>query len=54
MESLVKLSFYCFAAGSIAVAASWVSYVLFTIGRVRLRQAELQTSAGTTVRASKA
>lgn len=54
METLVKLSFYCFAAGSIAVAASWISYVLYTIGRVRLRQTELQTSAGTTVRASSA
>lgn len=54
METLVKLSFYCFAAGSIAVVASWVSYVLYTIGRVRLRQTELQTSAGTTVRTSSA
>ncbi|MGE3798271.1 MAG: c-type cytochrome biogenesis protein CcsB [Thermomicrobiales bacterium] len=54
METLVKLSFYCFAAGSIAVSASWVSYILYTIGRVRLRQGELQTSAGTTVRASHA
>ncbi len=51
MESLVKLSFYCFAAGSICVAASWLSYILYTIGRVRLRQASLQTSAGTTVSA---
>jgi cytochrome c-type biogenesis protein CcsB len=49
METLVKMSFYCFAAGSIAIAGSFASYLLYTIGRVRLRQAALQTSAGTTV-----
>ncbi|MEZ4500624.1 MAG: c-type cytochrome biogenesis protein CcsB [Thermomicrobiales bacterium] len=54
MESLVKLSFFCFAAGSIAVAASFISYVFYAIGRVRFRHAELQTSVGTTVRASTA
>lgn len=54
METLVKLSFFCFAAGSIAVGASWLSYLMYSIGRVRLRRAELATSAGTTVTASSA
>jgi cytochrome c-type biogenesis protein CcsB len=54
MESLVKLSFYCFAASSIALSASFVSYVLHTVGRVRVRRASLRTSAGTTVTASTA
>jgi cytochrome c-type biogenesis protein CcsB len=54
METLVKMSFYCFAAGSIAIAGSFASYLLYTVGRVRLRQAALQTSAGTTVTTSSA
>ncbi|CAN5865936.1 c-type cytochrome biogenesis protein CcsB [soil metagenome] len=54
METLVKLSFYCFAAGSIALTGSWLSYILYFAGRVRLRQASLQTSAGTTVTTSAA
>lgn len=54
MEAMVKLSFYCFAAASIAIGASFVAYTLYTVGRVRLRQAALQTSAGTTLTASTA
>ena len=49
MEALVKLSFYCFAAASIALAASAVCYLAYAVGRVRLRQTALATSAGTTV-----
>ena len=37
MEALVKLSFYCFAASSISLAASAVSYIMFTVGRVKVR-----------------
>lgn len=48
MEALVKLSFYCFAAASIAFSASAVSYLAYAVGRVRLRQTALTTSAGTT------
>src|SRR3712207_5344924 len=49
MEALVKLSFYCFAAASIALASSAVCYLAYAVGRVRVRQATLATSAGTTV-----
>jgi ABC-type transport system involved in cytochrome c biogenesis permease subunit len=42
MESLVRLSFYCFAAASIAFVASAVC-------RVRLRQTSLATGVGVTV-----
>jgi len=49
MEALVRLSFYCFAAGALAFAASAVCYLAYAVGRVHLRQATLQTSAGTTV-----
>ncbi|CAA9558461.1 MAG: Cytochrome c-type biogenesis protein CcsA/ResC [uncultured Thermomicrobiales bacterium] len=54
MEALVKLSFYCFAASSIALGAAALSYVVFSIGRVRVKRATLATSAGTTVSASRA
>ena len=49
MEALVKLSFYCFAAASIALATSAVCYLAYAVGRVRVRQTTLATSAGTTV-----
>lgn len=52
MEALVKLSFYCFAASSLALGAASVSYILFAVGRVRVRRATLTTSAGTTVTSS--
>lgn len=54
MEALVKLSFYCFAAASIALAASALCYVAFAVGKVRLRQTTLATTAGTTVVGSSA
>ncbi|NLG46429.1 MAG: hypothetical protein GX543_08160, partial [Gordonia sp.] len=39
MEALVKLSFYMFAASSVAVGAASLSYIAYTIGRVRVRRA---------------
>lgn len=54
MEALVKLSFYCFAATSIALGAAALSYVVFAIGRVRVRRATLATSTGATISASHA
>jgi cytochrome c-type biogenesis protein CcsB len=54
MEALVRLSFYCFAAASIAFCAAALCYLAFAVGRVKLRQATLRTSAGTTVVASSA
>ena len=37
METLVKLSFYFFAASSVALGAASLSYIAYTIGRVRVR-----------------
>ena len=54
MEALVKLSFYMFAASSVAVGAASLSYIAYTIGRVRVRRATMATSAGTTVTSSTA
>jgi cytochrome c-type biogenesis protein CcsB len=49
MDGLVKLSFYCFAASSIALGLSALAYVVFGVGRVRLQRTVLTTSAGTTI-----
>ena len=54
METLVRLSFYCFTAATIAFAASALCYVAYAIGRVRLRQTTLATNAGTTMVAHEA
>ena len=54
MESLVRLSFYCFAAATIAFVASAACYLAYAVGRVRLRQRTLATSAGTTLVAHEA
>jgi cytochrome c-type biogenesis protein CcsB len=52
MEALVKLSFYCFAASSVSLAAAAISYIMFSVGRVRVRRAALATSAGSTITAT--
>src|SRR3954471_9452368 len=49
MEGLVKLSFYCFAAASIAIGLSALSYMIYAIGRIRIRQTALATPQGQTV-----
>ena len=54
METLVKLSFYFFAASSVALGAASISYIVYTIGRVKVRRATMATSAGTTVTSSTA
>jgi len=54
MEALVKLSFYCFAASSVSLAAAAMSYIVFSAGRIRVRRATLTTSAGSTITASHA
>ena len=48
MEALVKLSFYCFAATTIAIVASAACYAGFAIGRFRVRSrvARLSFSGG--------
>ena len=54
METLVRLSFYCFAAATIAFVASAMCYIVYAVGRVRLRRAALGTSAGPAFVAHKA
>ncbi|MBA2598727.1 MAG: c-type cytochrome biogenesis protein CcsB [Chloroflexota bacterium] len=49
MESLVRLSFYFFAAATIALVTSAACYLVYAVGRIRLRHTALTTSAGTTV-----
>src|SRR3954451_4392320 len=48
MEGMVKLSFYCFSAASISLGLAAVSYIVFAVGRIRLRQASLATPEGAT------
>ena len=54
METLVRLSFYCFAAATFAFLASAACYLAYAIGRVRLRQTALATNAGTAIVAHEA
>jgi cytochrome c-type biogenesis protein CcsB len=54
MEGLVKLSFYSFTAASIALGAALVGYIIYAIGRIRVRRATMATTAGTTVTATTA
>jgi cytochrome c-type biogenesis protein CcsB len=54
MEGLVKLSFYCFAASSVSLALASICYIVYSVGRVRVRHAVMQTSTGSTVSASQA
>jgi cytochrome c-type biogenesis protein CcsB len=52
MEALVQLSFYSFAASSLALGAAAISYIVYSIGRVHVQRTTLTTSAGTTVSGS--
>ena len=52
MDGLVKLSFYCFAAASIAIGLSALSYIVYAIGRIRVRQTSLTTPQGQTLTAA--
>jgi cytochrome c-type biogenesis protein CcsB len=54
METLVRLSFYCFAAATFAFVASASCYLAYAIGKVRLRQTSLATGTGTTIVAHQA
>lgn len=49
MEALVKLSFYCFTATTIAIAGSSLCYIASAVGRVRVRMTTLRMSDGSTV-----
>ena len=54
MDVLVRFSFYCFTAATIAMVASALSYLGYAVGRVQVRQARVQTSAGSAVIGSSA
>ncbi|MEZ4530543.1 MAG: cytochrome c biogenesis protein CcsA [Thermomicrobiales bacterium] len=45
---MVRLSFYLFAAASLAVGAAFVAYVVYGIGHMRVRRAALATPNGMT------
>jgi cytochrome c-type biogenesis protein CcsB len=49
MDTLVKLSFYCFAAGSFSLIAASVMYIIFAVGRVRVLRQTMATPTGQTV-----
>lgn len=49
MESLVRLSFYCFAASSFSLIAAAVMYIVFAVGRVRVLRQTMATSTGHTI-----
>lgn len=49
MEALVKLSFYCFTATTIAIAASSLCYIAFALGKVRFRMTTLRMTDGSTM-----
>jgi len=49
MEGLVRLSFYAFAASSIALAAATVCYLIFAFGWIRNRGTALAGAGGPTV-----
>jgi cytochrome c-type biogenesis protein CcsB len=46
MDSLVRLSFYCFTAATLAFVGAAACYLIYAIGRIRLRRTALATSAG--------
>lgn len=54
MEGLVRFSFYCFAASSLALWSSAVCYIAYALGRVRVQQNTMMTSAGTSVTSTSA
>ena len=54
MASIVRLSFYCFAAASIAFSGAALCYLAYAIGRIRLRRTALATTVGSTVVAHEA
>jgi cytochrome c-type biogenesis protein CcsB len=54
LEGLVKLSFYCFTAASLAIVGSAICYVIYQVGRIRLRRTALATPEGQTFTATTA
>jgi cytochrome c-type biogenesis protein CcsB len=54
MEGLVKLSFYCFTAASLALFASAVCYLVYGVGRIRVQRQVLTTPTGSTITSTSA
>lgn len=54
MESIVRLSFYCFAAATIAFVGAAACYLAYAVGRIRLRRAALATGTGAAIVAPQA
>ncbi len=52
MEGLVRFSFYLFAGGSMAIIASAIAYIIYAVGRLRVRKAQLSTGTGQTISTS--
>jgi cytochrome c-type biogenesis protein CcsB len=46
MESVVRLSFYCFAAATFSFIGAAACYLAYAIGRIRLRRTALATGVG--------
>jgi cytochrome c-type biogenesis protein CcsB len=54
MEGLVKLSFYCFTAASVAMFGAAIAYIIQAVGRIRVERAVLSTPTGETVTSTRA
>jgi len=52
MEGLVRFSFYLFAGGSMAIIASAITYIIYAVGRIRVRRAQLRTADGQAITTS--
>jgi cytochrome c-type biogenesis protein CcsB len=46
METVVRLSFYCFAASTFAFIGAAICYVAYAVGRIRLRRTALAMGTG--------
>ena len=49
MEGLVRFSFYCFAASSMALWVAAISYIAYAVGKVRVQQTTMMTTTGASV-----
>lgn len=52
MEGLVRLSFYLFAGASMAIFASAIMYIIYAVGRVRMKRSTLRTPEGVALQTS--
>ncbi|HEU5432793.1 MAG TPA: c-type cytochrome biogenesis protein CcsB [Thermomicrobiales bacterium] len=52
MQALVMLSFYSFAAATLAYVLATICYIVYAVGRVRIRRASLAGPGATTIGAT--